>query len=177
MMCGSPWNPPDEVQDNVRQYVDEVAQVLKSSGRWLYITYNQPHFVKRQLTCESSWDSEVRRLDDGQGTFECYASVMTKYEVHDHIEDVKIRWHDNGIPEKRPECQMTWCVRRSLRSDSPKQGQQSVCSNTLIEPTQSLTLKSPAPGRAYGHLPRYAKQRSTPNFLVSQLFRHRWKNR
>lgn len=31
----------------------------------------------------------MRQLDDGPGTFEYFAYVMTKHEVHDDIEEVK----------------------------------------------------------------------------------------
>lgn len=38
MLHGSPWSPPDEVQENVSQYVDEVARILRSRG-----TYTATH--------------------------------------------------------------------------------------------------------------------------------------
>lgn len=89
MLYGSQWNPPDEVQENVRKYVDEVARVLKVSGKWLYITFRQPHFVKPQLLREKMWDVVVERLEDDPGTFEYFAYVMTK---HGHaIETSKIK--------------------------------------------------------------------------------------
>ena len=78
MLYGSQWDPPDEVQDNVRQYVDEVARVLKPKGTWLYITFRQPHFVKPQMLREGLWDLVVESLEDGPGTFEYFAYVMTK---------------------------------------------------------------------------------------------------
>ena len=78
MLYGSQWNPPDEVQNNVHQYVDEVARVLKPEGRWLYITFRQPHFVTPQLLREGRWNLVVERLEDGPGTFEYFAYVMTK---------------------------------------------------------------------------------------------------
>ena len=34
MLYGSPWDPPDEVLENVRQYVNEVARVLRPSGTY-----------------------------------------------------------------------------------------------------------------------------------------------
>ncbi|KAL9044170.1 MAG: hypothetical protein Q9214_002672 [Letrouitia sp. 1 TL-2023] len=81
MLHGSPWSPPEEVQKNVSQYVDEVARILRSRGKWIYITYRQPHFVKPQLTRDDSWKLEVRRLEDGPGTFEYFAYIMTKHEL------------------------------------------------------------------------------------------------
>lgn len=79
MLYGSQWDPPDEVQDNVKQYVTEVSRVLKPRGKWLYITYRQPHFVKPQLLREGVWEMTVKRLEDGPGTFEYFAYIMTKH--------------------------------------------------------------------------------------------------
>ena len=81
MMYGSQWDPPDEVQDNVRNYVDEVAKVLKPGGRWLYITFPQPHFVKPQLVREGVWELVVECLEDGPGMFEYFAYVMTRHDT------------------------------------------------------------------------------------------------
>ena len=78
MVYGSQWNPPDEVQDNIQQYVDEVSRILKPNGSWLYITFRQPHFVKPQLLREGVWELVVQRLEDGPGTFEYFGYVMTK---------------------------------------------------------------------------------------------------
>lgn len=80
MIYGSPWDPPDEVQDNVRKYVDEVSRVLKPGGKWLYITFRQPHFVKPQLLREGVWRVMVDDLNDGPGTFDYFAYFMTKHE-------------------------------------------------------------------------------------------------
>ncbi|KAL8688062.1 MAG: hypothetical protein Q9218_005931 [Villophora microphyllina] len=80
MLYGSQWDPPDEVQENVRQYVDEVTRILKPTGKWIYITFRQPHFVKPQLLREGSWDLAVERLEDGPGTFEYFTYIMTKHE-------------------------------------------------------------------------------------------------
>ena len=79
MLYGSQWDPPEEVQAHVREYVDEVARVLRPGGRWLYITFRQPHFVRRQLVREGVWDLVVERLEDGPGTFEYFAYVLTKH--------------------------------------------------------------------------------------------------
>lgn len=81
MLYGSQWDPPDEVKDNVRQYVDEVLRVLKPGGRWFYITFRQPHFVKPQLMREGIWDLTIERLVDSPGTFEYFAYVMTKHSL------------------------------------------------------------------------------------------------
>lgn len=78
MVYGSPWDPPDEVRDNIKQYVEEVSRILKPKGSWLYITFRQPHFVKPQLLREGVWEVIVERLGDGPGTFEYFVYVMTK---------------------------------------------------------------------------------------------------
>ena len=78
MIHGSQWDPPTEVSNNVRLYVDEVCRVLKPQGKWLYITFRQPHFVKPQVVREGEWSLKVEHLEDGPGTFEYFAYVMTK---------------------------------------------------------------------------------------------------
>lgn len=78
MIHGSQWNPPVEVQENVRKYGDEVARILKPGGKWLYITFRQPHFVKPQLERDGVWEVRVEKMDDGDGTFEYFAFVMTR---------------------------------------------------------------------------------------------------
>ena len=78
MIYGSQWDPPHEVQDNVQQYVDEVSRILKPQGSWLYITFRQPHFVKRQLLREGVWDLVVEHLEDDPSSFEYFMYVMTK---------------------------------------------------------------------------------------------------
>ena len=78
MLYGSQWDPPDEVRESVRQYVNEVARILKPGGKWIYITFRQPHFVKPQLLRERVWELLVENLEDGPGTFEYFAYIMTK---------------------------------------------------------------------------------------------------
>ncbi|MCJ1393027.1 hypothetical protein MMC18_005899 [Xylographa bjoerkii] len=81
MLYGSQWDPPEDVQENVRKYVDEVTRVLKPMGRWLYITYRQPHFVRQQIIREGVWDLVVERLEDDPGTFEYFAYILTKHDA------------------------------------------------------------------------------------------------
>jgi len=60
--------------------VVQVARVLKPGGKWLYITYRQPHFMKPLLTREDKWSLEVETLvdPDGAGGFEYFGFVMTR---------------------------------------------------------------------------------------------------
>jgi EEF1A lysine methyltransferase 4 len=81
MLYGSLWDPSDEVRDNVKRYVDEVARVLKPGGVWLYITWRQPHFIRPLLTRESVWTLECETLAEepgGGGMFEYVGFVMRK---------------------------------------------------------------------------------------------------
>ncbi|KAI9739895.1 MAG: hypothetical protein M1818_004951 [Claussenomyces sp. TS43310] len=83
MIHGSSWDPPADVQSNVGKYVDEVARVLKPGGRWLYITYRQPHFVRLTLERKDLWDFSVESLNDSQvmGGFEYFGFIMKKHQT------------------------------------------------------------------------------------------------
>jgi hypothetical protein len=78
MLYGSPWEPPDEVRENVGQYVDQVVRTLKPAGRLIYITWRQPQFVGPRLFREGIWDFEVERLEDSPGSFTYHAYITTK---------------------------------------------------------------------------------------------------
>lgn len=77
---GSLWDPPEDVRESVGAYVDQVARVLKPGGKWLYITYRQPHFMKPLLLREDKWTLAVETLvdPDGVGVFEYFGFVMTR---------------------------------------------------------------------------------------------------
>ena len=79
MLHGSLWDPEDEVKENASAYVNEVARVLKPGGKWLYVTYRQPHFLKPLLARESVWRMEVETLQDSVGSFEYFGFIMTKH--------------------------------------------------------------------------------------------------
>ncbi|KAI9773508.1 MAG: hypothetical protein M1835_006148 [Candelina submexicana] len=79
MLHGSPWDPPDEVRSSIRQYVNEVWRILKPKGKWLYVTYRQPRFVKPLLLSGGRWELVVAEdLRDGPGSLEYFTFVMTK---------------------------------------------------------------------------------------------------
>ncbi|TKA79859.1 hypothetical protein B0A49_01567 [Cryomyces minteri] len=86
MLYGSLWDPPDEVKANIKAYVDEIARVLRPGGKWLYITWRQPHFIKPLLQRPDVWTLEVETLADepgGGGMLEYFGFVMTKTgDVH-----------------------------------------------------------------------------------------------
>jgi len=52
--------------------------VLEPGGKWLYITYRQPHFMKPLLVRESAWTLQVESLEAAPGMFEYFGFVMTK---------------------------------------------------------------------------------------------------
>ncbi|KAJ7353394.1 hypothetical protein DFH08DRAFT_923025 [Mycena albidolilacea] len=60
MLWGSLWDPPDEVKDNTRRYIDE------------------PHFIKPFLIREALWDLQVLELKEEAGVFEYFAFVIVK---------------------------------------------------------------------------------------------------
>ena len=82
MFHGSVWDPPDEVRDNLARYLGEVDRVLVPGGRFIYITYRQPHFIRPLLVREGVWKVEVEVLPDepGGGVFEYFAYVVEKYK-------------------------------------------------------------------------------------------------
>ncbi|KAI9880907.1 MAG: hypothetical protein M1830_009975 [Pleopsidium flavum] len=82
MLHGSLWDPPEDVMGNVGKYADEVARVLKPGGKWLYITYRQPHFIKPMLQRPEVWSMTVETLADepgGGGMLEYFGFVMRKH--------------------------------------------------------------------------------------------------
>ena len=107
MIRGSPWDPPEDVREDVKAYLDEVSssfcsicsfaigsslvrawsnqgvqvvRVLKPGGVFLYITFRQPHFQKPLLARSGVWSLEVEELADegGGGGFGYFGFVMTK---------------------------------------------------------------------------------------------------
>ncbi len=79
MFHGSMWDPPEDVRDNIRQYLNEVSRVLEPGGIFLYITYRQPHFMRPLLIRENTWSLDVTKLpDQNGGVFEYFAYVMKK---------------------------------------------------------------------------------------------------
>ncbi|CAO3671229.1 unnamed protein product [Umbelopsis vinacea] len=57
LMCdrGDVWDPSPELIKEVKAEVDEVTRVLKIGGKFIYITFGQPHFRKRHLA-RDCWD-------------------------------------------------------------------------------------------------------------------------
>lgn len=83
MIHGSLWDPPDDVRCNVGKYVNEVARVLRPGGKWLYITYRQPHFMKPLLAREDLWTLSVEVLGEGAGVFDYFGFIMKRHQSSD----------------------------------------------------------------------------------------------
>ncbi|KAJ1940256.1 hypothetical protein FBU59_003867 [Linderina macrospora] len=66
LMCekGDVWEPSEELCERVRGEVDEVVRVLAPGGKFIWITFGQPHFRKRHLV-RDCWDVQVETLNDG----------------------------------------------------------------------------------------------------------------
>ncbi|KAJ1735771.1 hypothetical protein LPJ61_000368 [Coemansia biformis] len=77
LMCdgGDVWEPSAELCANVGREVSEVERVLAPGGKFIWITFGQPHFRKRHLE-RATWTIEVERLNDGG--FDYFVYVMTK---------------------------------------------------------------------------------------------------
>ncbi|KAI9152132.1 EEF1A lysine methyltransferase 4 [Paramyrothecium foliicola] len=77
MIHGSPWSPPEMVQENTRKYLGEVRRVLKDDGIFLWVTYRQPHFMKPLLNAGGLWDIDMQVLAE-EGSFDYYGFVIKK---------------------------------------------------------------------------------------------------
>lgn len=70
-----PWAPSPEVRESVQREMDEAQRLLRpNGGRFIYITFGQPHF-RRPLLERTCWHMEVRQLGD---MFHYYCYVLTK---------------------------------------------------------------------------------------------------
>ncbi|CAG8507457.1 9261_t:CDS:2 [Ambispora leptoticha] len=76
LMCdkGDVWNPDEDVVENVKKEVDEVVRVLKPGGKFIYITFGQPHFRRRHLE-RDCWKVEVETFGE---VFHYFFYLMTK---------------------------------------------------------------------------------------------------
>jgi EEF1A lysine methyltransferase 4 len=68
LLCssGSVWSPSAEIVKSCNEEVDEVLRVLKSGGRFLYISFGQPHFRLPYLNREA-WKGGVKVETLGEG--------------------------------------------------------------------------------------------------------------
>ncbi|CUA70651.1 hypothetical protein RSOLAG22IIIB_04245 [Rhizoctonia solani] len=68
------WNPSREIVENCEAEVREAVRVLRPGGKFIYLTFGQPHFRRRYLT-RTDCSLEVRELGE---SFHYYLYIMTK---------------------------------------------------------------------------------------------------
>ncbi|KAG9103691.1 hypothetical protein FRC06_008808 [Ceratobasidium sp. 370] len=68
------WNPAPEIVENCEKEISEAIRVLRPGGKFVYLTFGQPHFRRRYLT-RPGCSLEVRELGEA---FHYYLYVMTK---------------------------------------------------------------------------------------------------
>ncbi|KAJ1961490.1 hypothetical protein IWQ62_003848 [Dispira parvispora] len=76
LMCeqGDVWEPSAELVHQVEQEVNEVVRVLRPGGKFIYITFGQPHFRRRYLQ-RPELSLEIRTIGDA---FHYFVYVATK---------------------------------------------------------------------------------------------------
>ncbi|XP_071783011.1 EEF1A lysine methyltransferase 4 isoform X2 [Centroberyx gerrardi] len=73
-----PWNVSAQTAAFFHQALKEVSRVLKPGGRFLSVTFAQPHFRKRLYArCEYNWSVKHDSYGDG---FQYFVYVLTKGE-------------------------------------------------------------------------------------------------
>jgi len=78
LLCekGDVWDPEPELMAEIKKYVDEVYRVLKPNGKFIYITFGQPHFRKRHFDLENkNWTLETKTIGD---SFHYFVYILTK---------------------------------------------------------------------------------------------------
>lgn len=78
MMYGSPWDPPAEVRNSIRAYLAEVGRVLAPGGRFLAVSFRQPHFVRPLLEASGEWTVELETLVAGESSFEYFGWCLRR---------------------------------------------------------------------------------------------------
>jgi EEF1A lysine methyltransferase 4 len=68
LLCstGSVWSPSEEIKESCKSEVDEVLRVLRPGGRFLYISFGQPHFRLPHLE-RPEWKFGVKTTVFGEG--------------------------------------------------------------------------------------------------------------
>lgn len=72
---GDVWEPSEKIVNDVKMEVDEVVRILKPGGKFIYITFGQPHFRRRHLERHGVWDLEIQRIGEA---FHYFIYIMTK---------------------------------------------------------------------------------------------------
>jgi SAM-dependent methyltransferase len=66
---GDPWDPNAETRASCAAMVSSVQRVLRPGGRFLMISFQQPHFRKRYLTHPALSPPKVQGIEVGMGYF------------------------------------------------------------------------------------------------------------
>ncbi|PWY99205.1 hypothetical protein BCV70DRAFT_126172 [Testicularia cyperi] len=69
-----PWNLPSNLEEKVDMYLRGTYQLLKPAGKFVYITFGQPHF-RLNLLSKLDWIVETQSLGD---MFHYYVYICTK---------------------------------------------------------------------------------------------------
>lgn len=72
-----PWDPATELLDEIKLYMLQVAKIIKKGGKFIHITFAQPHFRKRFLQVDGLEVAVHALLAEG-GSFEYFCYVATK---------------------------------------------------------------------------------------------------
>ncbi|TEB36742.1 S-adenosyl-L-methionine-dependent methyltransferase [Coprinellus micaceus] len=71
---GDVWDPPEQAVNDCNAEVSETLRVLKPGGKFIYLTFGQPHFRKRYLQREGT-SLEIRALGEA---FHYYLYIVRK---------------------------------------------------------------------------------------------------
>lgn len=61
---GSLWDPSEELRKEIALYIGGVYRVLKPGGKFIYITFGQPHFRRMFLDCHAWKEVKLTTLGD-----------------------------------------------------------------------------------------------------------------
>ncbi|KAI8928548.1 S-adenosyl-L-methionine-dependent methyltransferase [Entophlyctis helioformis] len=73
-----PWNPPADLCDEIQSYIKQVALALKPGGKFVHITFAQPHFRRRFLEIPEFKVTVETLTGKTQGAFEYFAYCCVK---------------------------------------------------------------------------------------------------
>ena len=76
------WNPSNELCERIDSILMKISQCLRfDHGRFISISFQQPHFRRRFLAKEKyQWSIQVHSITDGNESVEYFIYVMTKGE-------------------------------------------------------------------------------------------------
>jgi EEF1A lysine methyltransferase 4 len=80
LLCssGSVWSPSEDIIQSCKKEIDEVIRVLKPGGRFIYISFGQPHFRMRHLD-RPEWENGVKTTVLGEdGIIQYFLYEMRK---------------------------------------------------------------------------------------------------